>query len=143
MTDVSGKPLNVMIDLFWNATTASDTSNSQYTQTKAPLTEAISQLPANLQNKLAGVQPALTTPLGLLFNTAWTPISLQQAADAANAFQQKANGSGSSVSNVTCFLPPLGSVDAEVEATNPQTLFINFLLPGALFHFNSGPLGAA
>jgi hypothetical protein len=151
MTDVSGQPLLVMVDLFPNLTTANQTKNSEYTASNNSLLvdlPAIQQADMALWQQLQAVKPELTPTLGALFNAAWTAPTARTDAqnDAAQFFQTTANNSGAGVSNVTCSMPPQGAVDAQVvagPAPLPPTLFLSFLLPGCSFHFNSGPLGAA
>jgi hypothetical protein len=144
--DVGGKPLNIMIDVFLAGSNESVTSNNQYTQTKDPIQQVLPFAPASLKNALSGLLAGLNEPLGVIFNTNWLAAQGKEQTAAAKAFTTQANSGGSSVSQVSCSLPPIGNVIATVtdaSGSQPGFLFLDFKLAGqGFFHFYSGPLGA-
>jgi hypothetical protein len=145
MPDVSANPLNVVISLAYGPLNAAATQNSQYQSISQPLLTVFPLLPASLAGKFSPITPFLMTPLGQLFNNAWTSLRPTEQTNLANQFIQAATSGGQGVSNVSCSLPSGGTVLAGVapaQGSTPANVALDFHLPGGNFHFYSGPLGA-
>jgi hypothetical protein len=144
-TNVSANALNVVISLPYGPLNAGATQNSQYQSVSQPLVSVLPLLPSSLSGQFAPVLPFLSTPLGQLFNNAWTNLQSTEQTNLVNQFVQAANSGGQGVSNVSCSLPSSGTVLADVTAAQgsiPANVALDFHLPGGNFHFYSGPLGA-
>ncbi|HXW70411.1 MAG TPA: hypothetical protein VEK34_03050 [Methylocella sp.] len=142
MTDVSANPLNVVISLAYGPLNAEATQNGQYQFLNQSLLSVLPLLPASLVSQLSPITPFVLTPLGQLFNNAWTNLLPTEQKDLANQFTQVA---GQSVSNVSCTLASSGTVLAGVspaQGSTPANVAIDFQLPGGNFYFNAGPLSA-
>ena len=144
--DVTGKPLNIIGDLYDFEINASALSNSAYQQTSVPLITALPLLPSALQAQLAPLTPYLTPTIGALFNTAWQSAQSTEETQAAATFTTQAKNAGTGVSNVSCTLASSGNVRAvttpAASAAQPATLSLIYGLPGGDFHFYYGPLSA-